>query len=144
MYTEIATDFNLKTDTPQLVIDILSYLTNLKDQSTELPEHALFQTTRWRSLFMGGSAYFDTNYASLVHDGVSYHLKTCANLKNYDGEIDLFWDFVTPYIDAIPGEHLGHMHYEENETPLHIVFIGEGKLEFIQAEHEPQGEEDDY
>ena len=144
MYTELALEFDLKETTPQSVMDVLFYLMNEQQEPNELPNHPLFQTDRWRSLFLGTSTYFEEQYASLKHDGVSYHLKTCANLKNYQGEIDLFLDFITPYIDGIPGEYLGHKRYEEDETKTHIFFLRNRKIEFEKEKTEPIWGEDDY
>lgn len=145
MYTEILTNFDLKKETPQCVIDLLHYLIQPNEQPKNLPEHPLFQTERWRLLFTGSSAYFDTEpYASLTSSDTHYHLKTCANFKNYDGEIDLFWDFITPYIDEIPGAYLGHKFYEENEAPTNVLFVSEGEIEFVKSERAPIWGEDDY
>jgi hypothetical protein len=94
-------------------------------------------------LFTSTSAYFNwEQHAKFIHDGVSYHLDTKANIKNYNREIELFWDWITPYIDGIPGEHLGHKRYEEYKYPTHVRFIEDGKIEFIPEPIEEEDEED--
>ena len=40
-----------------------------------------------------------------------------SDLKNYDGEIAAFLDWVMPYIDEPEGTWIGHVFYEEWEQP---------------------------
>lgn len=47
----------------------------------------------------------------------AYCLTFRCDLKNYEGEIETFLDWLMPFIDAAPGEHIGHTRYEEGDAP---------------------------
>ena len=48
-----------------------------------------------------------------------------SNVKNYDGEIQHFIDWITPCLDKHPGDFLGFRRYEETEDPTLIYMPGE-------------------
>jgi hypothetical protein len=55
------------------------------------------------------------------------HVKGClysvtANLKNYDSEIEMFLDWISPYLDHYVGEVIGTWHYEEWINPVPISY----------------------
>lgn len=126
MYTELNYNVALKEDVPKQVIDTLNYmLTTGDDVMSEpiLPDHPLFSTSRWRVMLRMDSYYFDADTKSTLrkdeHMG-QYYLNIQCNLKNYDGEIGKFLDWIRPYIDACPGQFLGHSRYEEFQEPTLI------------------------
>jgi len=47
----------------------------------------------------------------------AYCLTFRCDLKNYEDEIETFMDWLMPHIDAEPGEHIGHMRYENDDAP---------------------------
>jgi hypothetical protein len=117
MYTELRVCCRLKRDIPQDVVDILKWMSSgdhINGAPPAVPPHPLFECARWRFLFTMGSAYFDDEAASaVVKFGDQWHVLTVANLKNYDGEIGKFVDWLSPYVDAAPGEVWARHRYEE-------------------------------
>jgi quinol monooxygenase YgiN len=51
--------------------------------------------------------------------GPAYYVSFRANLKNYDDEIDKFFDWVAPHVRDSGAEKtfLGYSQYEENDEP---------------------------
>lgn len=123
MYTEIFFRATLKQDVPESVLaPFRAMLGELEAESIELPDHELFQRGRWYMLARGSSYYFPEHAQShLVQDDIrgAWCVLLHASIKNYDGEIEAFFDWIDPYVDAYQGEFLGYSLYEETgpDTP---------------------------
>ena len=126
MYTELHFNAELKQDTPEEVIAILDGMVSAKEHTSgTLPSHPLFDTPRWEYMLRCDSYYFDADtHSTLRYDDItkSYYLCIRCNLKNYDGEIEKFIDWIKPYCDKYPGDFLGFYRYEETETPT-LVYM---------------------
>ena len=85
--------------------------------------HAFFDKPRAALVFRGSSAYFPgANHAIVEVDdwGSGPAARACyvsfrANLKNYDGEIEAFFDWVKPH--CVDTNFIGYSMYEEAESP---------------------------
>lgn len=122
MYTEIHFNSELRRDTPSEVLAVLRYMLGDGDEPP-LPDHPLFSTTRWRYLFTMDSYYFDADtHSTLRFDDIAktHFLCVRSNIKNYDGEIEAFLDWIDPYLEKYPGDFLGFSRYEETEQPTLI------------------------
>jgi hypothetical protein len=117
MYTELYLAVQIKPSAP---MDVLEYMFNGGEEPAQLPDHEFFKCDRWHSVGSGSSFYFVPDALSKLfppnHTG-SRTLITRSDLKNYDGEILKFIDWIDPYIDASDGDHIGHHRYEEEELP---------------------------
>lgn len=124
MHTELHLNAELSRDAPDEVIAVLRHM--LGDgypPPDPLPDHPLFAAPRWRHLLTCDSYYFaaDTHSTLRFDDiGGTYVLCVRSNLKNYNGEIEKFVDWIDPYLDAAPGDFLGFSRYEETEDPTLI------------------------
>ncbi len=99
----------------------------------KLPEgqlHPFFAMERAEMIVggFGGSYYFPGACGLLLetdgHGSPIYSVSLRANLKNYEGEIEAFFDWITPHVKAGAGDrqYIGHHIYEEDETPtLHYA-----------------------
>lgn len=68
----------------------------------KLPDHPLFKTSRWDSIASCSSYYHGgTPVSKIVYDEISkeYKITSSANFKNYEDEIDKFFDWISPYIE---------------------------------------------
>lgn len=113
MYTEIYVNADLKKDTPQEVIDILSAMCKKDGEAGCLSD----KPRRWAYLFNNGSYYMPlTECAKLTHNDIAecYSLLAKGDIKNYCGEIEEFFDFIMPWCD---GEFIGYYRYEESREP---------------------------
>ena len=127
MYTELHFNAELKGNVPKNVIDTLKYMINKHNDidfdPSQVFKHQLFSTDRWPVMLQCDSYYFsaDTN-STLRYDDIakSYFLCIRSNLKNYDGEIEHFIDWIHPYLDELEGDYLGHYRYEEDDIPTLI------------------------
>lgn len=126
MYTELHFNAGMIRDLPRQIVDTLSYMTDqVRGAPVELPRHPLFDTQRWDFMLRCDSAYFPATPASSLdydEDARRYYLHVRCNLKNYDGEIGKFLDWVMPYVDA-DTECLGYHRHEENDHPTLIYKI---------------------
>jgi len=128
MYTELVCAFSLTKGTPQHVVDTLLYMTGQSSAEPEtLPPHPFFGDTRWDHMLRGGSAYFDGDPHSTVRvDEYSgkHRVTIRCNFKNYDGELEKFIDWLTPHIDALPGDFVGYKRYEDTDVPTLLYHPG--------------------
>jgi hypothetical protein len=125
MYTEFHFNSKLQEEVPQEVIHILYYMlsSEVEDAVPVVPEHPLFDTTRWPVMLRMSSYYFDADTNSTLRfDDIAeqYYICIRCNLKNYDSEIEKFIDWIDPYLDKYEGEFLGFYRYEETEVPTLI------------------------
>jgi len=98
-YTKLRFKAKLHDDTPENIINILDLLINKKDYSQPSEEHQFFKCDRWQQLFVsinwdenlqGGLFYKDRSNRWVID------LET--EFKNYDLEIDHFFDWIKPFI----------------------------------------------
>ena len=128
MYTEIFFRATLVKDVPDKVLaPIRAMLGQVEVDPDDLPDHELFECHRWDMLGMGSSYYFPTHARPiLAKDEIrgAWSLLLHADIKNYDGDIEAFFDWIDPYVDAIPGEFIGYSLYEDVEpgTPPTAYF----------------------
>lgn len=128
MYTALHFGAALKLDTPTEVIDILRYMTAADkdpDNPPPTPAAELFSDdTGWHWMLLSDSYYFQHETNSQVVDFPTrgHALSITCNLKNYNDEISKFLDWITPYVDAYPGEWLGYWMFEEDEKPT-LIFM---------------------
>lgn len=127
MYTELYIACRIKGDVPVEVIDVLNYMFGGGDTPKNIPEHDFFECDRWGCIGTGASYYFVPESLSCFRRdslGDGYTLISRSDLKNYDGEIAKFIDWVKPYIEGGSYDHIGHYRYEEHDKPT-LLFLGE-------------------
>jgi hypothetical protein len=125
MYTEFHFNAELKQDTPQTVIATLAAMLANDEPKDFAPlfDHPLFQTMLWRFMLVSDSYYFPADtHSTCRYDDIANSRFLCirCNLKNYDGEIEKFIDWIMPYVDETPGEFLGFYRHEEDVQPTLI------------------------
>lgn len=130
MYTEIYLSVSLKEDTPSNIIDVLKYMFSDKcdNQPKDLPKHEFFILPRWEMIGRGSSCYFVPRPTSAMWEEYysdGWYITSRSDLKNYSGEVEAFFDFLMPYVDAHEGEFIGYSRYEEDDTPAIILKRGE-------------------
>jgi hypothetical protein len=120
MYTELIFGAELKTETPEQVINALKYMIGdieNKPEDFPLPEG------RCEWLFQTGSYYFAINesVSRIWFDNISksWRISTRSNIKNCEGEIEAFLEWIKPYIDRGSGERdmYAIVIYEESDEP---------------------------
>lgn len=122
MYTEIF----VRAEVDDEAAEILRGL--VKDgivHGDSVPDHPFFQTERWRHIAHGGSYYFpQANHGVVEYDDItkSWHVSFRASLKNYQGEIGKFFDWLAPHVKD--QGFLGYSLYEEAELPTLYALSG--------------------
>ncbi len=130
MYTAFHFASELKKEIPEEVIEVLKFMNTGENKPETLPNHDFFKTERWFCLFRMDSYYFDAEtHSSFRFNEISgsYYLTVTSNLKNYDSEIELFVEWITPYLQKFDGEFLGYSRYEETEEPNIIKYSPEAR-----------------
>ena len=128
MYTEMNISVWLRGDTPDDVISTLQVMVNPNGLISyrERPNHPLFLTERWQYMLVADSAYFPGDpHAELIYDNYTnvWELAVRSSLKNYNSEIELFLNFIHPYLTD--DGFVGYMRCEEMYDP-----------ELIYSEHD--------
>ena len=120
MYTEIVIKCDIECK-DMIALDVLNYMFNNGSEPSELPEHAFFKCDRW-DMIGSCSSYYHIPATQNFFDG-SY-LFSRSDIKNYDDEIRLFFDWVSQYINSPEGVCIGYSWYEEEDKP-ELVILGE-------------------
>ena len=109
MFTECLVKIKLKDDTPSGVIDILRHLFHTGDEVPQLPNHSFFKCERWR-------------LTGLCSNGVyyPYNISSTFEIRNYENEIEHFFDWVMPYVRDEEGKCIGYSWHEEALVPTLI------------------------
>ena len=121
MYTELIFGAELKKDTPDNIIEALGYMLG---ETREKPKDFPLPDGRCEWLFCGSSYYFAINNPvnKMWRDHIDncYHISTRSNIKNYEGEIETFLEWIKPYIESGSGnrEMYAITTYEDSEEPI--------------------------
>lgn len=120
MFTEIYVNADLKENTPKEVLAVLNAICE-KDIGAAVLEGYPY---RWRALFSNGSVYVpSTSVGSLTFGKYTerWSLLGKGDIKNYEGEIEAFFEFIKPWCDD---EFVGYYRFEEDREPT-LVYTDE-------------------
>lgn len=120
MYTELVIKCDLIDDLPDKVVEVLNFLFLEGDEPQNLPDHDFFSLENWSSIGRC-SSYYHIPATLNFFDGE--YLFSRSDLKNYEYEIDRFIDWISPYIDAEPGNCIGWEWYENCNEPT-LILLG--------------------
>lgn len=126
MYTELVFNAELAEATPKEIIIGLGAIREGNFEPLGETENPFFKKPRWRSVFCCCSFYFTA--FSVFHfekDDISntWWIGIKSSLKNYDGEIEAFLDWIKPHL-AKNYMVLGYYIYEEDGEPTIIYQEG--------------------
>lgn len=132
MYTEIVVKINFtRKQIGDNNFNILDYMFNPNTKlmtenwnpidSIEIPDHEFFKCHRWVSVGNMNSYYHHPDrvnswYKTNGKDDDIY-LFARNDLKNYDGEIEKFFNWLNTLDFMYEGEFIGYSIYEEENTP---------------------------
>lgn len=133
MYTQLRLTIELPVGIDDEDLEILHFMMGELERLPEIPEHPFFQCGRWTFLFRCDSYYFpaDTHCILRFDDiGTRWYLNVQSNLKNYDGEIRKFLDWIAPKIkdEMYDQEFCGFYQYEEDAMPTLLFYDGNGSF----------------
>ena len=124
MYTEIYVKAVLKENVDDNVINILKYMLGMDDvelEDLDIPSNSLFTTRRWHSMLRSGSYYHIPYKIKLLeYNDISenYYLVVRSDFKNYGGEIEKFFDWITTHVEKDGDKtFIGYSLYEEDDEP---------------------------
>lgn len=125
MYTVFHLDVRLRDDMPEDILTWLEHMLNGSGTySHALPDHPLFQTTRWDYMLCSDNAYASCVHQLTRHEFFGIRLCVQSSFKNYDNEIDKFLDWLAPYVDPDSSDDtfVGYARYEEYTYPDVILY----------------------
>lgn len=130
-YTELRCDFRIRADTPAEVIAVLEYMVGQRDEFPPLPNHPLFSCERWEYMLQQFKRYLDTESLIRNHDG-TWRLNTHSEFKNYDSEIDHFFNWIAPYIVCDQDGPVGWQWCEDERWDREAtkIYVKDGKVEY--------------
>lgn len=121
MYTEIYVNVDLVGDLPEEVLNVLKAVVGEQGYCHYLEGFP----NRWGYLFNSGSYYTpNTSVKNLTYDTISgqWSLLGKGDLKNYDNEIQEFFEWIMPYVED--EGFMGYYRFEESLEPI-LVFKGD-------------------
>jgi hypothetical protein len=116
MYTEIFVNVDLLAQTPENVLAVLRSMCG-EEGAGPLPE----ELPDWSYLFYNRGFKLNTSCRMLTKDSHSgcYSLLAKGDTKNC-GQIEAFFEWLMPWVDAYEGVFIGYSRYEENYRPTLI------------------------
>lgn len=130
MYTELLLKCEVKGGIDETAFQVLCHLFNKDPAPTQLPDHRFFGLPRWGHIGRACSFYHHPgSFSEFTTGGVEqYDLRndggyifSRSDLKNYEGEIEAFLQWVHPYIQELDGKCIGWLWYEEWDCPKLLV-----------------------
>ncbi len=126
MYTLFHASFVVKVDAP---VEIKDALFKLADGQSAPIDHPFFKCERATLLFTCSSAYFYDAEQGLciVQNGHEYDspeqvtVRVRSSLKNYNGEIEKFVDWIKPHIDPESGPVIYSRYEETNQNKVFVL-----------------------
>ena len=126
MYTEILVKATLRSDLSENILEVVDYMFGEGELPEVLPKHKLFRLPRWDSIGKCGSWYHHpTAVNSINKDYTAWEIFSRSDIKNYNGEIEAFFDWFKTIIDASEGRCIGYTWYEETSKPTLIIMTKE-------------------
>ena len=113
MYTDFALKFSIDKSHADYehILSILAHIAGIDNRTpAAMPDHPFFRASRWDMMARSGRSFIDNrDYLNSVD------IMLIGDFKNYEGEIDLFIDWISPYIyDCLTG----YSHYEGSEHSI--------------------------
>ncbi len=122
MYTELIFQGETKPNLPTDIQHLLDYFFDEDGEEIdgELPDHPFFACPRWCHIGHM-SSYYHIPFAlrrsqNHVREDAGKHVFLRCDLKNYENEIELFLDWIGPYME----EYRGWVWYDEDMEPTII------------------------
>lgn len=132
-YTEFKFSARLKHDTPKDIIDILNTVivdrkigtdkVLFKTEDVFKPEinHQFFKTERWYMLFLSNNFRDDLQAYQFKFVKNRLEINIHSEFKNYDNEIELFIDWIKPYIiGRKKKQYVGFYEVEGHDKKINI------------------------
>jgi len=113
MYTNFALKFSIDKSHQDYdhILSVLAHIAGIDyREPAAIPDHPFFSTLRWDIMARSGRSFIDNqDYMSWVN------IMLIGEFKNYDGEIDLFIDWISPYLC---NSLVGYSKYEDSKCTV--------------------------
>jgi len=120
MYTEIVVKATIKPNLPEDVLKVLDYMFGqaINVVPDVLPEHPFFTLPRWTHIGKGCSYYHHPQAVNSVDkEYPDWYFFSRSDIKNYNGEIEAFFDWFSTICGEDKGTCIGYSWYEEDSVP---------------------------
>jgi len=132
-YTELKFDVKLKKDTPENVVNILKRViiehdlghdkALFKTEDVFKPElnHQFFKCERWYMLFLSTNFDDEMQGGRFYEENGRWTINLHTEFKNYDNEIDNFFDWIKPFIvGRKKKQYVGYYRGEDAEAQTNL------------------------
>lgn len=129
MYTECFVSGRIKASDPARAV--LEFLFGGAEPPVNEPDHEFFRKPRWTAIGRCSSYYFQPvpiSTAWIDYISGDLHFVSRSDLKNYDGEIASFFD----WLKTTGAEFFGYSRYEE--SPLRLTLYADAATTEEDAE----------
>lgn len=118
-YTELVLKARVKECLPPDVENVLQILFNhVCEDIPTVPNHPFFACSRWDHIGHVNSFYhIPWTNSKYAHNRIFSR----SDLKNYHKEIELFIDWLTPYLDIEDGTCIGWYWHEDQKVPTLLI-----------------------
>lgn len=120
MYTEVFFRGEIRKDAPAGLHEWLRNATSpVRRPIDPFDDHRFFSLPRWSSVFGCSSAHFPTVGSNFKRRTFGTE-EVCelfihSSLKNYDDEIETFFEWISPFVEGLPGDFIGYSLYEDTK-----------------------------
>lgn len=138
MYTEFRIECHLKSATPASLLYVLRALVSERVRLPDMKNTIATFLEEWvrceearafladeRYIFLGNpdDKMFDEvcDWRLRLEDDSTWLLSIGTDVKNYDGVIQKFWEWISPWIVEDPGTVIGHCQNEWNDKPSPVI-----------------------
>lgn len=132
MYTELIFGARLKKETPEQIINALKYIIgDIEEKPSDFPLPEIIR----HSIFTMASYYFGVSKSinKMWFDDItkSWHIGIRSNIKNYKSQIEIFLNWIKPYIESGSGsrEMYAIVIYEEDNEPT-IYYLEDAEKQY--------------
>ena len=137
MYTEMILGCSFKETLPKVCVDALLYvIRNLEPTENKEEVEKFIKEYDLEYLMFGSSYYFGVcrSNQKFWYDQIrkEWVISVRSNIKNYDGQIQKFLEYLKPYVDSGSGYQLdvyAYVQYEEARFPTIYTLFGVYKIE---------------
>lgn len=130
MYTELNMTFEIREDAPEDFVRTLRSMLEDGEPNNYGQTHRLFslESARWKWMLRFSSDSFAANQARSMMwkdegEDPTWHVVILCSFRNYEGEVEAFVDWVTPYIVGYRGDFLGYSRLEAYREP-ELIYLG--------------------
>ena len=149
-FTKLQFELAVKKDTPEDIVSIIRYMIgepveHIETIISRIDHHCLFTIFRWETMLRSFSDPADNKPENTIHSYIiknhqEYKLHVYSVFKNRDDELNLFFDWIHPYVNETWLAYVGTIVNDTSDHPALIYYhpkrFGFVKVGCDESEHD--------